>query len=83
MSNSSQHRERRRLAGRAKSRKNRKARNPIYGAFARYRMMRAITVDSCRAAIERLTNHQRSLWGRAGHPGLAARDPAPILQFAE
>lgn len=33
------------------------------------------------AIVQKMTNHQRNQWARAGYPGLRHKDPKPVRRF--
>lgn len=81
MSNSPQHRERRRKAARLKHQRSRSQHphwSPLYEAHRP-----RIVVDEFRAVVERLTNWQRSAWARVGYPGLRYREAEPVRPYAD
>ncbi len=42
---------------------------------------RSLSRDDFAGAVERMINHQRSKWGKAGYPGLRHREIEPLWAF--
>ena len=58
-------------------RRRRANRERKWALHVRPRLLR----DEFAEHVERMTNRQRSRWGRAGYPGVQARDVEPLWAF--